>query len=166
MSSPLELPRRAACAIWRWPWGRFLGILAVFSLLGPLLGTLALCLGNYAWRGGSFPATPLLGDLFYGFMIGFIIGFPFAFVTGAIFATSALKFGKSKARHALGAALLAFLLIVGSYLFFEHFIAHRPALAMLGLGGGADLLGIFLAPSLVAALICHRLTRRWNGATG
>lgn len=134
---------------------RALGIVAIFTLVGPLAavaifylavaGTDASLLGLPAFRRGA-PAL-------------IVMALPVALLAGLIFAAFALALGWTKLRHAWLAALIADLALLALQL------ALEPRWLSSFEGGGAFariavlLLLWLVLPSLAAAGIAWRLTR-------
>jgi hypothetical protein len=126
----------------KWSWGRFAKIIATFAIVGAAVGTVAvaavLIIGTPISR--PWDLIPFI------FFIGYIVGFPLALVTGAIFATIATN-GRGPYRSAAVASVLAVMTFIGP----AGGISNAAFVALVGL----------LLVSLFAATICVWLSRKW-----
>ncbi|WP_018266454.1 hypothetical protein [Methylosinus sp. LW4] len=133
-------------------WKNFSKIVATFALAGPLVGTALSLLP-------LFPTTrSLVGFPTFWIKWAFLIGFPIAFLTGALFAFLALSHSK---RHFLHAWLSALVANVCVTIVFGVMMEAGPRMFRVLIALDLTL----LIPSLAAATICWLLATRWLNAT-
>jgi hypothetical protein len=151
-----------------WTWAPWLKTVALFALAGPPIGVacvLSWLLFERVMRtsGGpplgaaDFDALP--GVLFYGFVFGTILGFPFAAVTGLLYATGAARWRWIGLPHVLAAALLASAVCIAVWFVWVGAIPAKPADWNFRELWNNSL--IFVLPSLASAVGCSALSRRW-----
>jgi hypothetical protein len=155
-----------------WNWAAWWKTVALFALAGPLIGVVCVLIyflgADLLGRLLSVLASRPFGEvnfdavhgmIFYGFMFGSILGFPFAAVTGLIYASGAAKLRWTRLRHALGASLIGFFLCFAAWrakVDTESLTAAEWSFRELWRNGP-----IFLLPSLCAASVCWALSRQW-----
>jgi hypothetical protein len=93
---------------------RYALTILTFAVAGPVCGTVATMLMPAALQAFPLPKpwSVHFVELLFLFSLGYIAGFPFALLTGAIFATMAIRFGWKRWWHAMLAALTANVLVL------------------------------------------------------
>lgn len=135
-------------------WERFFAIVLIFTFLGPFfwaIGGIPIAVISAMWSGNwglSLPDLPFL--LAVMLLLAYAVDFPVALGTGVVFAVMAVCFRRASYLDAGLAALIA-----QAALWNWMFAASRGTSADL-----APMAWIFI-PSLVAACVCRRLSRRW-----
>ncbi|MBU3890538.1 hypothetical protein FM996_17465 [Methylosinus sporium] len=130
-------------------WKNFSKIVATFALLGPLAGTAPIWLLFFLAAPEIARRTPLMVPVF-----GLTFGFPFALLTGVIFAVLALSRGHRHLADAWLSTLVADLCVVAAY-------CATLDVGRMGIIGAAAMWIEFAIPSLAAATICWLVVDRW-----
>jgi hypothetical protein len=134
------------------PLWRFIFIVVVFLLVWP-----PIC-GIVGWWMKFDPGPPYLGWVAFIVIYSYFVCAPAALLAGIIHAVAAIRFHHNSMwvplLAAAGAAIVTMALILA--------IAPGPAYDLIDLiNVPLESYALFLIPSLVASLICWRLTRRF-----
>ncbi|WP_428990764.1 hypothetical protein [Methylocapsa aurea] len=133
-------------------WKNFSKIVATFALVGPLAGTAPFWLLFFLTNNEIARRAPLFILVF-----GFAFGFPFALLTGVIFAVLALSHGYRDLADAWLSTLVADLGLVA-------ICCATLGAGRMGVVGAAEMAVGFAIPSLAAATICWLVADRWISA--